>query len=67
MLEEWLLLKPCSMEMCGMLFVKYRSSVFSNVFAITKRSEMGLYGAPMFMYLFGFGIGIGMMFDSFHV
>ena len=61
-LVEWLLLKPCSVEMCGML---YGSSVFSSVFAITERSEMGLYDVPMFMSLFGFGIG--MMFASFHV
>ena len=41
------------------------SSVFSSVFAITKRSEMGLYDVPMFMSLFDFGIG--MMFASIHV
>ena len=41
-LVEWLLLKPCCVEMCGMLFVMYGSSVFSGVFAITERSEMGL-------------------------
>ena len=62
---ECLLLKPCYVEMCGMLFVMYGSSVFSSVFAITERSEMGLYDVPMFMSLFGFGIGI--MFASFHV
>ena len=64
-LIEWLLLKPCCMEMCGMVFVMFGSSVFSSVFAITERSEMGLYDVPMFMSLFGFGIGI--MFASFHV
>ena len=42
-LIEWLLLKPCCVEMCGML---YGSSVFSSVFAITERSEMGLYDVP---------------------
>ena len=47
-----------------MLFVMYGSSVFSSVFAITERSEMGLYDVPMFMSLFGCGIG---MFASFHV
>ena len=62
---EWLLLKPCCVEMCEMLPVMYGSSVFSSVFAITERSEMGLYDVPMFMSLFGFGIGI--MFASFHV
>ena len=59
-LVEWLLLKPCCVEM---LFVMYGSSVFSSVFAITERSEMGLYDVPMFMSLFG----IGMMLASFHV
>ena len=56
---EWLLLKPCCLEMCGMLCVMYGSSVFSS-----ERSEMGLYDVPMFMSLFGFGIG---MIASFHV
>ena len=59
-LVEWLLLKPCCV---GCWFVMYGSSVFSSVFAITERSEMGLYDVPMFMSLFGFG----MMFASFHV
>ena len=57
--------KPCCVEMCGMLFVMYGSIVFSSVFAITERSEMGLYDVSMFMSLFGFGIG--MIFASFHV
>ena len=48
-----------------MLFLMYGSSVFSSVFAITERSEMGLYDMPMFMSLLGFRIG--MMFASFHV
>ena len=64
-LVEWLFLKPCCVEMCGMLYLMYGSSVFSSVFAITERSEMRLYNVPMFMSLFGFGIG--MMFASFHV
>ena len=64
-LVEWLPLKPCCVDMCGVLFVMYGSSVFSSVFSITERSEMGLYDVPMFMSLFGFEIGI--MFASFHV
>ena len=48
-----------------MLFVMYASSVFSSVFAITERSEMGLYDVPMCMSLIGFGIRV--MFASFHV
>ena len=43
MLVEWFLFKPCYVEMCGMLFVRYGTSVFSSVFSITERSEMGLY------------------------
>ena len=62
---EWLLLKPCCLDMCGMLFVMYGSSVLFSVFTITERSEMGLYDVPMFMSLFGFRIR--MMFASFHV
>ena len=64
-LVEWLLLKPCCVEMCGVLFVMYGRSVFSSVFTITERSEMGLYDVPMFMSLFG--VGIAMMFASVHV
>ena len=62
-LVEWLLLKPCCVEMCGILFVMYGSSVFSSVFAKTEKSEMDLYDVPILMSLFGFGI----MFASFHV
>ena len=29
---EWLLVKPCSVETCGMFFVMYSSSVFSSFF-----------------------------------
>ena len=46
-----------------MLFVIYGSIVFSSVFAITERRDMGLYDVPMFMSLFG--LGMGMMFASF--
>ena len=37
-LVEWLILKPCCVELCGMLFVMYGSSVFSSVFTITEIS-----------------------------
>ena len=30
-LVEWLFLKPCSVEMCGILLVMYGSSAFSSV------------------------------------
>ena len=35
-----------------MLFVMYGSSALSSVFAVTERSEMGLYDVPMFMSWF---------------
>ena len=35
-LVEWLLLKPCCVEMCGILFVMYGSSVFSSVFLLVR-------------------------------
>ena len=35
--------KLVAMVLCGMLFVMYVSSVFSCVFSITERREMGLY------------------------
>ena len=50
-LAEWLLLKPCCMEILRMLSVMYGSSVFSSVFVITERSEMSLYDVPMCMSL----------------
>ena len=55
---EWLLLKPCRMEMCVMLPVMHGSSVFSSASAITERSEMGLHDVPMLMSPFGFEIGM---------
>ena len=64
-LVEWLLLQPCCVEICGILFVIYGGSVVSSVFAIRDRSEIDMYDVPMFMSLFDFGIS--MMFDSFHV
>ena len=39
-LVERLLLRPCCVEMCGMLFVMYGGSVYSSVFAIAERSEL---------------------------
>ena len=40
------------------------SELLIGVFAMTERSEMGLYDVSMFMSLFDFRIG--MMFASFH-
>ena len=52
---EWLLLEPCCVVMCGILFVRYGSSDLSSgcFFAINERSDMGLYDVPMFMSLLG--------------
>ena len=47
------------------MFGIFGSSDFSSIFAITERSEMGLYDVPMFISLLGFGIS--MMFTHFHV
>ena len=35
-LVEWLLLKPCCVEMCGMLFVTYGSSVSSVLVSLRE-------------------------------
>ena len=51
MLVEWLLLNSCYVEICGIF---YGRSVFSSVFAITERSDMGLCDVCMFMFLLGF-------------
>ena len=45
---EWLILKPCCVEMCGILFVIYGSSVFSSVFHITERGKTCLYEVSWF-------------------
>ena len=60
-LVEWLPLRPCWLEMCGILFVTYVSSVFSSVFVITERSDIGLYDVHMFMFLFSFGISMNVV------
>ena len=49
-----LALKPWWVEICGILFVMYGSSVISGVCVATERSDMGLHNVPMFMSLFGF-------------
>ena len=39
--------------------------LFSSVFAITERRDMGIYEVPLSMSLLGFGIGI--MLANFHM
>ena len=49
----------------GVFVVMYGRRLFSGVFAITERKDMGLYEVPLFVSLLGFGIGT--MLASFHV
>ena len=42
-----------------------RRRLFSSVFAITERRDMGLYEVPLSVSLLGFGIGT--MLANFHV
>ena len=44
--------------------VMYGRRLFSSVFAITERRDMGLYEVPLFVSLLGFGIGT--MLVNFH-
>ena len=63
---EWLLLQPCCVEMGGILFVMYGSSLFSGVFAITERSYMGLYDVIIFMFCFLLPLGLLMLLRTNH-
>ena len=62
---EWCVLYPCCMDVFGMSAVMYRRRLFTRVFAITERRDMGLYEVPLSVSLFGFGIGT--MLANFHV
>ena len=55
---ECCVLYPCCMGVFGMF-------LFSSVFAITERRDMGLYEVPLSVSLLGFGIGT--MLANFHV
>ena len=50
--------------MFGMFCVMYGRMIFSNVFAIGERSDMGLYAVEVFLSLFC--LCIGMIFAVFH-
>ena len=39
------------------LSMLYSEQLFSSVFAITERGDMGLYGVSLSMSLLGFGMG----------
>ena len=53
------------MGVFGMFAVMYGRKLFSIVFAITERRDMGLYEVPLFVSLLGFEIGT--MLADFHV
>ena len=50
-LEEWLLLKPCCVDVCGMLFVMYGSSVLSSVMLVVCSLSVFL-SMCLFVFLF---------------
>ena len=58
-------LYPCCICVFGILAVMFGRRLFSRVFAITERRDMGLYEVPLFVSLLGFGIGT--MLANFHV
>ena len=53
------------MGVFGMFAVMYGSRLFSSVFSITERRDMGLYDVPLSVSLLGFGIGT--MLANFNV
>ena len=53
------------MGVFGMFAVMSGRRLFSSVFAITERRDMGLYEVPLSVSLLGFGIGT--MLANFHV
>ena len=62
---ECCVLYPCCMGVFGMFAVMQGRRLFSSVFAITERRDMGLYEVPLSVSLLGFGIGT--MLANFHV
>ena len=62
---ECCVLYPCCMGVFGMFAVMQGRRLFSSVFAITERRDMGLYEVPLSVSLLGFGMGT--MLANFHV
>ena len=62
---EYWVLYPCCMGVFGLFAVMSGKMLFSSVFAITERRDMGLYGVPLSVSLLGFGTGT--MLANFHV
>ena len=58
-------LYPCCVGVFGMFAVMKGRRLFSRVFAITERRDMGLYDVPLSMSLLGFGMGT--MLANFHM
>ena len=54
---ECCVLYPCCVGVFGMFAVMYGRRLFSRVFAIPEKRDMGMYGVPLSMSLFGFGMG----------
>ena len=58
-------LYPCCVGVFGMFAVMKGRRLFSSVFAITERWDMGLYEVPLSMSFLGFGMGT--MLANFHM
>ena len=58
-------LYPWCMAVFGVFAVMQGRMLFSSVFAITERKDMGLYEVPLCVSLLGFGISS--MLANFHV
>ena len=56
---ECCILYPCCIGVFGMFAVLKGRRLFSSVFAITERRDIGLYEVPLSMSLLGFGMGMG--------
>ena len=62
---ECCVLYPCCVGVFGMLVVMYGRRLFSSVFPITEKMDMGLYEVPLSIYLLGFWMGT--MLANFHM
>ena len=62
---ECCILYPCVVAVFVMFSVMEGRMLFSSVFAINERRDMGVYEVPLSMSLLGFGIGT--MLANFHM
>ena len=60
---EWCVVYPCCVGGFGMFAVVEGIMLFSSVFAITERRDMGLYEVSLSL----FGFGMGTMLTNFHI